>query len=131
MMMMARPFAMMDVILFAATATAMAASAFPGVEFDPVEECLPCVDLFSRLEAGPDGRLSQVVDMQQRGEPKSGTTMMGIRAKAILRHTCELLGEMYGSETCTFSTTDKVHELLFVPELAPADSACPCDEIDR
>ena len=123
----------MNAGLFVAAATAMVAMASPVVELDPVEECLPCVDLFSKLEAGPDGRLSQVIEMQQRGEPKSGTTMMGIRAKLILRGACQLLGAMYGDETCALSesTEQHEHELLFDPQLSPAGSACSCDEIDR
>ena len=131
--MMARPSVVLDAGLFVAAATAMVAMASPVMAFDLVEECLPCVDLFSKLEAGPDGRLSQVIEMQQRGEPKSGTTMMGNRAKWILRGACELLGAMYGDETCAFSETTKQHEheLLFDPQLSPAGSACSCDEIDR
>ena len=121
----------MNAGLFVAAATAMVAMASPVVELDPVEECLPCVDLFSKLEAGPDGRLSQVIEMQQRGEPKSGTTMMGNRAGFILRGACQLLGAMYGDETCTVSETTKQYELLFDPQLSPAGGACSCDEIDR
>ena len=129
--MMARPSVVLDAGLFVAAATAMVAMASPVMEFDLVEECLPCVDLFSKLEAGPDGRLSQVIEIQQRGEPKSGTTMMGFRASSILRGTCKLLGAMYGHGTCTILETNKQHGLLFDPQLSPAGGACSCDEIDR
>lgn len=99
---------------------------------DPVGKCLPCVDLFSKLEAGADGRLSQVVEIQQRGEPKSGTHMMGNWAREVLRRTCVFLGSMYGSETCTTTTTKgRFTQLHFNPQMSRNGSTCSCDTIDR
>ncbi|CAN0305282.1 unnamed protein product, partial [Scytosiphon promiscuus] len=60
---------------------APAAGAAERAAFE-LEECPPCEDLFLKLEAGADGRLSQSIEMQERGEPKSGTGMMGIWARA-------------------------------------------------
>lgn len=96
-----------------------------------VQGCLPCVDLFAKLEAGADGRLSQAIDMQQRGEPKSGTTVMGSWATLALRGTCDFLGAMYGSETCSITESGALTQLEFIPKLSRAASTCSCDSIDR
>lgn len=98
-----------------------------------LKECLPCEDLFSRLEVGPDGRLSQVVEMQQRGEPKSGTTVMWTWARTTLDETCKFLGSMYGSETCKLvNVNGQSTQLEFTPQVAGAVSrSCPCDTIQR
>lgn len=122
---------MVDVILLMMAARAMMTTADPSLTLDPVQKCLPCEDLFTKLEAGPDGRLSQVIEIQQRGEPKSGTSMMAHWADAALEETCTFLGSMYGSETCTLTRIEYVTLLQFLPGLSPADSACPCDKIDR
>lgn len=133
--MVTRLSAVVHALLFVLAAIATEATAGPELEFGPAEECPPCVDLFARLEAGSDGRLSQVVEMQQRGEPKSGTSMMGHWADAALDETCAFLSSMYGNETCTVTRTTEaageLTQLLFNPQLSPADSACSCDVIDR
>eukprot|EP00903_Cladosiphon_okamuranus_P020051 g18417.t1 len=128
--MMTGPSVVVGAILFVMAATVTATAANPGLEDDPAE-CPRCVDLFSKLESGPDGRLSQMVEIQQRAAPKSGSTMMGNRANGVLRGTCDWLNSLYGSETCTIiPTTAELWQMLFDPSLSTPDSACSCDEID-
>lgn len=81
--MMTSPSVVVGMILWVLAATATATPDFT----DRVEGCLPCEGLFSKLEAGPNGRLSQVVEIQQRGEPKSGTTLMWAWARKTLAET--------------------------------------------
>lgn len=65
------------------------------------EVCPPCELLFSKLEdTGANGKLSQVVHVQERGEPKSGTGVMYFWAIATFLKTCDYLRELYGEETC-------------------------------
>ena len=63
--------------------------------------CPPCELLFTKLEdTGANGKLSQVVNVQERGEPKSGTGVMYFWAIATFMKTCEYLRELYGEEAC-------------------------------
>ena len=66
----------------------------------PVEEtCPPCELLFTKLEdKGGDGRLTQHVKVQERGEPKSGTGLMYFWAIATFTKTCDYLKRLYGEE---------------------------------
>lgn len=111
---------MMDVIIFAVVATGIAATAYA------VEDCRSCLDLFSKLERGPDGRLSQAVEIQQRGEPKSGTSIMGSWAESALRGTCVFLGATYGSETCKITQAgDGCDPAAVQPERVPCGQQLP------
>lgn len=61
------------------------------------EECPPCEVLFSKLEkTDRNGTLAQHVMVQERGEPKSGTTIMYAWTTATLRRTCDYLQGLYG-----------------------------------
>lgn len=120
--------------LFAIAAAPLLAMVVGAMETTGIHlgECPSCEDLFSNLETGAEGRLSQVVEIQERGEPKSGTGMMGIWARAALRSTCDFLSSTYGRETCHFTRVGNGTYLLFDPQ-APRhnNSTCPCDTIDR
>ena len=62
--------------------------------------CPPCELLFSKLEdTGRNGKLSQFVTVQERGEPKSGTGLVYFWAIASFMKTCKYLGNLYGEET--------------------------------
>lgn len=64
------------------------------------DPCPPCELLFGKLEkTGRDGKLSQEVRVQERGEPKSGTGFMYFWASATLLHTCGYLKGLFGEET--------------------------------
>ena len=70
----------------------------PKEEFG-TEKCPPCELLFRNLErAGEDNKLSQVVRVQERGEPKSGTGMMFDWATGTLMHTCNYLKHFFGEK---------------------------------
>ena len=62
------------------------------------EKCPPCELFFRKLEAtGEDGKLVQEVKVQQRGEPKSGTSFMYDWATATLLRTCDYLKYLFGA----------------------------------
>ena len=64
----------------------------------PTEEgCPPCELFFRKLEQqGENGKLSQVVKVQERGEPKSGTGFMFDWATGALIQTCRYLQGLFG-----------------------------------
>lgn len=64
------------------------------------EFCPPCENFFRKLERNEEnGLLSQVVKVQERGEPKSGTAMMFDWATGALVRTCSHLQTLFGKET--------------------------------
>ena len=66
---------------------------------DTKEPCPPCEILFSKLEkTGRDTKLSQNVQVQERGEPKSGTRILYCWATAALIRACDYLQEQFGEE---------------------------------
>ena len=71
----------------------------------PVQDiCPPCELFFTKLEdTGGNGKLSQFVAVQERGEPKSGTGFMYFWAIATFIKTCDYLKGLYGEETCVFT----------------------------
>lgn len=75
-----------------------------NLEAEHIEEaCPPCELLFSKLETtGRGKKLSQQVNVQQRGEPKSGTVIMYSWARAALIHACNYLKEHFGEESYGF-----------------------------
>ncbi|CAM9702439.1 unnamed protein product [Ectocarpus sp. 4 AP-2014] len=92
------------------------------------DPCVPCEWLFSKLEEGPDGFLRQDLQLQLRGEPKSGTHFMYSLAAGVIHHTCMELQAMYGSETCRIEVKRDVRvTMIFEPSLAEGDDICPCD----
>lgn len=63
------------------------------------EGCPPCDLLFSKLgKAGRGIKLSQNVQVQERGEPKSGTRIMYCWATAALIRACNYLQEKFGKD---------------------------------
>jgi len=75
----------------------------------PVQEiCPPCELLFSKLEnAGTNGKLTQLVKVQERREPKSGTGLVYFWAIASFMKTCDYLQGIFGEESvCTNPTAN-------------------------
>ena len=61
--------------------------------------CVPCENLFRKLERVEDnGKLSRVVKVQLRGEPKSGTGIMFDWATAAMVRMCDHLQLLFGEE---------------------------------
>ncbi|CAM9643453.1 unnamed protein product [Scytosiphon promiscuus] len=98
--------------------------------------CPPCDGLFSKAQRTTGGKRVQNVEIQLRGEPKSGTTMMYAWAVGALARTCEHLQATYGEESCRMDPDLTVAipgeaTLTFEPSWAAEDSSsCPCDTID-
>ncbi|CAN0161921.1 unnamed protein product [Ascophyllum nodosum] len=113
-------------------------------ELFPDAECpTNCEDLFSKLQDGPDGRKTQSVRLQVRGEPKSGTGMTQEWSWGALAHSCLYLQRLYGRESCRIlwrNETDsthhfrlETHSILFEPDLAAHDTSklCTCDSVEK
>lgn len=63
------------------------------------EACPPCEMLFSKLErTGKNGKLTQDVRVQERGEPKSGTGIIYSWTTAALINTYDYLQGLFGEE---------------------------------
>lgn len=77
-------------------------SMIPSVELERREEsCPPCELLFRKLEKSKKtGNMTQVVRVQERGEPKSGTSLMLDWATGALDQTCIYLQRLYGEASC-------------------------------
>ena len=74
------------------------------------EKCPPCELFFRKLEAtGEDGKLVQEVKVQQRGEPKSGTSFMYDWATATLLRTCDYLNYLFGANINVWSVLGTRH----------------------
>lgn len=69
---------------------------------DPAQDkCPPCELLFTKLQSGGrNGKLTQFVRVQERGEPKSGTGFMYFWATATFIRTCRYLQGLYGKQMC-------------------------------
>ena len=73
--------------------------------------CPPCEVLFSKLDStGTDGKLSQNIKVQERGEPKSGTAVMYEWASGTLVWTCHYLQQLFGEKSVELPSHD--HESL-------------------
>lgn len=88
------------------------AGSSPRVEEPCNEEgCPPCGLLFTKVvEANDsnslgsgDGLRVQMIDVMERGEPKSGTGFMFEWAAGSLVHACDYLKAMFGESSCTVS----------------------------
>lgn len=102
-----------------------------------------CNALFSKLVAGPDGKGKvQNVEVQVRGEPKSGTGMMAEWSWGALADVCLYLQKVYGEKSCEIvwdmpreiqTVPANPHKIVFDPALASGDedALCSCDTIDR
>ena len=65
--------------------------------------CPPCELLLSKLgRTGSNGKLAQDIRVQERGEPKSGTSVSYYWASASLIHACDYLQELFGKETGSY-----------------------------
>lgn len=105
-----------------------------------LEECPPCDILFSRLQDSPDGTRSQHVDMQVRGEAKSGTSFMFKWASEALKTACTYLKRSFGESSCQIDeesvpgrpgVVGKI-SLVFEPMKASRrDARCRCLDVDR
>jgi len=91
------------------------------------EDCPKSCDLlFGRLEPGKDGHF-QTVDIQERGEPKSGTTFMYEWGVIALKSSCEYLQRLYGEDTCkVVENLEKRHTLFFHPDMVGEKDSPPC-----
>lgn len=77
------------------------------------EACPPCELLFRNLErTRSDGKLTQVVKVQERGEPKSGTGMVFDWATGALIRTCDYLKHFFGKKTSVMTGWDVARETL-------------------
>lgn len=108
------------------------------------EGCPPCDLFFSRLDEQPGGLYGkgrvQTVEMQMRGEPKTGTTFMFHWSHVLLVKTCEYLNGFFGVGSCkveesgrddTVLTKPQTYTLMFDPKLGGGDGRCQCDGIKR
>lgn len=101
----------------------------------PTGDCHPCASTFGKLEVSPGGGggMFQHVDIQERGEPKSGTGFMYEWATAALAQSCIYLQRAYGRDSCRIEWTFVNRTLIFEPYLAgkDLDKPCHCSTIDR
>lgn len=112
-----------------------------GVFQPPTSEPLPgrdcpsnCGLLFGRLKNGTEGTGKfQHVEVQERGEPKSGTTFMYEWGSGALAHSCAYLQRAYGRESCRIEWTMNDRTLVFEPHLATEDDSapCPCNNVEK
>lgn len=102
------------------------------------DECpISCQSLFNKLEYKSEsgGLMSQLVNVVERGEPKSGTGFMTGMATVALAHFCHFLQRAYGQKSCwvEFPTIhDRV--LVFQPSLTKVEvelPPCSCDIVER
>lgn len=124
-------------------ATSVAASenlqVFQPSDWDPLksEECpTNCEALFGKLEDGGRGGRGKVqhVEVQERGEPKSGTGVMYEWATGAIAHSCIYLQRAYGKESCRIEWTFSNRTLIFEPHLAvnkETTPPCQCSTVDR
>lgn len=99
-----------------------------------------CEDIFPLLQPAVRGKV-QDVEIQVRGEPKSGTGMMAEWAWDALANVCLYLERLYGKSSCNIAWLTKPdnpsmpgypHSIVFEPALGKNDSTpplCPCDSI--
>eukprot|EP00903_Cladosiphon_okamuranus_P021789 g20035.t1 len=73
------------------------------------------------------------VEVQERGEPKSGTGFMFEWATWALGHACTYLVQAYGQGTCWIEWDFKNRTMIFEPDLAAMDGTakCPCHDVRR
>lgn len=108
-------------------------------ELNPLssDDCPASCDLiFEKLGQGvhgkSEGRDVQHVEVQIRGEPKSGTTFMYEWGTGALSRTCLYLQNAYGKESCVMEARDGNRTLLFEPALAAGGEApCSCTTVER
>lgn len=141
------PLALALLLTLAAASVPASTSLLPKIEARALSaaaksstECIPCDVLFSELRSTDSGRRVQEVQMQLRGEPKSGTGFIHQWASGMLYHACEFLQRSFGKDTCRMAwesedpeepTTYTNRSLIFEPELGGADAPCSCLDVDR
>lgn len=102
------------------------------------KDCLPCEVLFSKLTKTAEGDQEQVLLVQERGEPKSGTTFMFNWGRGALYRTCEFLQATYGESTCYIteprikpdSDSPNAVTMEFNPHLSGDEGSCSCSGVD-
>lgn len=110
----------------------------------PSVECpSDCETLFSKLTPGTEGKgKTQHVEVQVRGEPKSGTGMMAEWSWGALANSCLYLQKIYGEKSCEIvwvlppekpGVPGSPHKIVFEPRraLGDEDAPCSCDTVDR
>lgn len=92
-----------------------------------------CSALFGKLETTPFGEQVQDIVINQRGEPKSGTSFMFEWGQGSLIHACDFLQSLYGRWSCqTMWEGTATFKLLFEPKHPRVEPArCPCTDVDR
>lgn len=111
----------------------------PTADLEPLasHDCpAHCQSLFGKLEDGQIGSRGRVqhVEVQERGEPKSGTGFMYEWATGALGHSCVYLQRAYGMGSCRIEWDFANRTLIFEPHVAMSESStppCHCDGIDR
>lgn len=93
----------------------------------------PCDYIFTMLESTADGRRVQAINVQERGEPKSGTSFMSMWVRLALDRTCDFLRRTYGEDTCHQELTGPRNlnvNLTFDPRGGNSESTCTCNDVD-
>lgn len=103
------------------------------------QACKPCEPLFSQVSVMPDGSRVQNVEVQVRGEPKSGTSFMFKWAGQALETACEYLNLFYGKTSCLIEDANVPGKpghlgkktLVFTPGTGIRGALCTCAHVDR
>lgn len=110
---------------------------FTNVEPLDSQDCpANCHDLFGKLDDWQSGSRGSVqhVEVQERGEPKSGTGFMYEWASGALGHSCAFLQRAYGKGSCRIEWVFTKRTLIFEPHMALSETdtpPCHCDGIER
>lgn len=88
------------------------------------------------MQSNSNGQKIQDVKVQERGEPKSGTSFSMEWAAETLYHTCDYLDGLYGNGSCQVSLMlDKSLRhitMVFNPRSGDQeDRTCECEEVKR
>lgn len=98
--------------------------------------CPPCDMIFSKLLPNAAGERVQNVKVQERGEPKSGTSFSMEWAAETLYHVCDYLDGLFGNSSCEISLDIKNSlrhtRLTFDPDSGDTENAiCRCEDVER
>ncbi|CAM9470059.1 unnamed protein product [Scytosiphon promiscuus] len=100
----------------------------------PAEQCPEsCGDAFGRQGKEAQGGSQRIrsVQVQERGEPKSGTGFMFEWATNALAHSCMYLQRAYGGRSCRIEWNAVNRTMIFDPSLAAkAPGPCPCYDME-
>lgn len=101
--------------------------------------CVACEELFIQLDYLPNGSRIQNVEMQVRGEPKSGTSFMFKWACHALATACQYLRSLFGHDSCRIEEADVLGKpgrlgkttLIFEPHKGGIGGHCDCGRVQR